>query len=81
MSIARPEGIAMSWVKTDNEGDGKGLLFPSPSGEGEAARGNPTFPCAVSFRSATEFTWGMKMDGRQTSRQNRRQALPNPAPS
>jgi hypothetical protein len=31
----------MSWVKTHNEGDGKGLLFPSPSWEGEVGAGQP----------------------------------------
>jgi len=38
----------MSWVKTHNEGDGKGLLSPSPSGEGEVGAGQPNIPlCGV----------------------------------
>src|SRR5262249_46399115 len=40
-------------------------------------RGDWTLPYAVSFRSATELTWGMKMG----SRHNRHEALPNAVPA
>jgi hypothetical protein len=40
-------------------------LSPSDGG-----RGDSTLPFAVSSRSATELTWGMKKDCRQASRQN-----------
>lgn len=61
----------------DYEGD-RPCVRLSPS---DGGRGDSTLPYAVSSRSATELTWGMKKDGRQTSQQNRRQALSNPAPS
>ena len=45
-------------------------MRPSPSGGG---RGDSTLPYRVSFRSATELTWGIKNLGkRQTSWQQRR---------
>ena len=44
--------------RRDNEGDGKGLLSPSPCGEGEVGTGQPDLSYAVSSRSATELTLG-----------------------
>jgi hypothetical protein len=64
MRITRPKGIAMSWVKSHNEGDGKGLLSPSPSGEGEMGTGQPNIALCGVFQVSNRINlvdenWGM----------------------